>query len=557
MVEQHLGRGFQSSVSPILHVGLGKTTTLDSVVIKWPLGASQTLTNVKVNQRLYINEIEAKRKSTTSTISNTLFTKIDNPINFKDESYGIRDFDRQALIFKDYSKHGPCIKKADLNGDAIEDIIMGGSNGQTAKVYFQNKSGQFILQNSTAFEADKECHDTSIEVFDANGDGHQDIYIGSGGYHDFTADDPRLVDRLYINDGKGNFQKSEMNWKIPISTGIAKANDINGDGFEDLFIGGRLVPGSYPQSPQSFILINDGKGQFSDKTKDYSSEISTLGMVSDAAWVDLDGDKNKELIIVGEWMPLSVYALKNGKMINATAEFFDADLYGLWNSITIADLNKDGKPDFLFGNIGLNHQLKASPERPTELFYSDFDKNGSIDPILCTYIMNQSYPFVTRDELLKQVVPLKKKFTDYATFATAKLENIFSKDEISNANKLKSSHFETMLYLSTKDKKYTRKVIPDIIQASSVYATAVIDVNNDGHIDVVAFGNDTYLPIKLGMMTANRGQVFLGDGQGNFTYLPQHLSGLNAQGDVRSVVVNGNKVIIGASGRELQTYEIR
>ncbi|MFD3004075.1 FG-GAP repeat domain-containing protein, partial [Pontibacter toksunensis] len=235
-------------------------------------------------------------------------------------------------------------------------------------------------------------------------DGKQDLYVVSGGYHDFAPEDALLQDRLYLNDGKGNFTKAaDALPKMLTSTSSASASDINGDGHLDLFVGGRVIPGRYPEIPRSYVLLNDGSGRFKDATASVAPALQNIGMVSDAAWHDLDGDQKPELIVVGEWMPVIVFRNTNGKLADATDAFFDKKYRGWWNKLLIEDFNQDGKPDLVIGNLGLNSQVKASDNQLAELYYKDFDDNGSVDPILTFYIQGKSYPYVTRDELQEQV----------------------------------------------------------------------------------------------------------------------------------------------------------
>jgi enediyne biosynthesis protein E4 len=556
IVEQNLGRGFQSSVSPIIHIGLGKISTLDSVIVEWPLSKTQVFQNVNVNQRLYPNEADATLNGRNIIQNPTYFSQVKNFMDIKDASYGVRDYDRQPLLLKEYSKEGPCMELADINNDGIGDLIFGGIVGVSTKLYLGTKTGGYVLKVIPDFEKSIHCHDATIEVFDANGDGQPDIYIGSGGYHQFAINDTALIDRLYINNGNGNFTQADMGWSEPISTGVVCANDINGDGFMDLFIGGSIVPGRWPEIPKSAILINDKTGKFIDKTQDYNSTISNIGMVTDANWTDLNGDGTKELIIIGEWMPITIFELQGGKLVNVSDQYFDEKLHGLWNALVIEDVNRDGILDILASNFGTNHQLKAVKDQITELYYNDYDDNGSIDPILCTYIMNSSYPYITRDELLKQLVRLKKKFPDYKTFADAKLSDVLTKEEIKSSKRHFVNHLETTLFLGQSSGKYKIQSLPPEIQYSSVHNLLMLDVNNDGNRDLVALGNNSHLQLKVGMVAANYGQLFIGDGKGNFTFVPQYLSGINVKGDVRSVVMDKNKLMIGATGLPLQTYII-
>ena len=557
VAEQHLARGFQSSVSPILHFGLGTSTSVDSMVVRWPSGKMKSYYNIQANQRLYPDENDSEGILNDQFEVEAYFTQEPCPIDHQDIVNTSRDFDRQALLLKNYSRTGPCMKVADLNGDGIIDVIIGGSAGQLTKLYLGNAKGQYVLHHVPDFEKSKNSHDTSIEILDANGDGLLDIYIGSGGYHQFNLGDKDLMDRLYINQGNGTFKLTDLGWTSTTPTAVVKSFDINKDGFSDLIIGGGLLPGRWPEFASTHILVNDKKGKFIDETKKFSSEISNLGIVSDLAWSDLNGDGVMELIVVGDWMPITIFTLENGKLINATKEYINQPLSGLWNTIHVSDLNNDGLDDIVVGNMGTNHQLKASPDQLTEIFYDDFDQNGSIDPILCTYIMGVSYPYVTRDELLKQLVRLKKKFPDYASFANAQLSDILNPQEIKRSKRNFINQFETILLLSQPTKMLKLQTLPIEAQFAPVHEIVTMDVNKDGFQDMLLFGNDTELQLKLGRVAANYGQLFLGDGKGGFTYIPQYISGLNVGGDVRNVSVIKNQLWIGSVGKPLKMYELK
>ena len=256
---------------------------------------------------------------------------------------------------------------------------------------YSAKNGQFIQKKEPAFDADKLSEDADAAFFDANGDGFIDLYVCSGGYHNYTPDDALLQDRLYLNDGKGNFTKATDALPVMhVSKSCVRAADINGDGYPDIFVGGRVIPGRYPETPQSYLLINDGKGHFTDQVAALSPSLQRIGMVTDAAWIDMNADNKKDLVLVGEWMPVTVFINVNGKLENKTSSYFDKEYTGWWNKLLISDFNGDGKPDLVVGNYGLNSQCKVSDKEPAEMYYKDFDDNGSVDPMLCFYIQEKA-----------------------------------------------------------------------------------------------------------------------------------------------------------------------
>jgi len=367
-----------------------------------------------------------------------------------------------------------------------------------------------------------------------------------------------LQDRLYINDGKGNFTKSVGALpEMLVSKSCVRSSDVNGDKFPDLFVGGRVIPGQYPETPQSFLLINDGKGHFKDQITSIAPSLQTIGMVTDAAWIDLNGDKNNDLVLVGEWMPVTVFINSNGKLENKTSNYFDKQYSGWWNKIATGDFNKDGRPDFIIGNQGLNTQCKATEKEPAEMFYKDFDDNGSIDPILCFYIQGKSYPYLTRDELLDQMSIMRTRFTDYKGYADAELKDIFTEQELSGARQLKANYLKTAYFESSADGKLHEKKLPIQAQFSPVFTITPLDYDKDGNEDVLLCGNINHARLRFGKYDANYGFLLKGDGKGNFRYINQQQSGFNVWGDVRSVLQINNALIFGINQQPVKAYKLK
>ncbi|MDR3694486.1 VCBS repeat-containing protein [Mucilaginibacter sp.] len=558
-LEQMPTRGYQSSVSPILHFGLGKDKKIDSLRVIWQRGKTQLLQGVKADQQITLNEKDAafigiiKPKK-----EEPLFTEVKSPITYHEPANTINDFKRQPLLVNPLSFSGPCIVKGDVNGDGLEDIYLGGENGKAGSLYIGQKGGGFALKAEAAFEADKASTDASAVFFDANGDGKPDLYVCSGGYGDFTPDDPLLQDRLYINDGKGNFVKSNNALpKMLSSKSCVKVADINGDGYPDLFVGGRVIPGRYPEAPQSYILVNDGKGHFTDQTLQYNASLKNIGMVTDAAWVDMNGDKKPDLIIVGEWMPITVFENINGKLVDATAKYFDKKYSGWWNCLQVSDINHDGHPDIVAGNLGLNSQCKASDNEPAEMYFKDFDDNGSVDPILCFYIQDKSYPFVTRDELLDQLSVMRGRFPDYKSYADATIDQIFTPDEMKGAKHLAANYLSTACFISNIKGQLHEVPLPLQAQYSPVYTITTLDYDHDGKDDLLLCGNIKNTRIRFGKYDANYGVLLKGDGNGHYTYIPQQQSGFKLQGDVRGVLQIDNKLLFSINQNGIKTYQYK
>ena len=415
-LEQNPSRGYQSSVSPILHFGLGKIDVIDSVRIVWQGGKQQVLKNVQPDQLLTLEEKNASTIYHTVAPPAPLFKEITSPVAFKHQKNTVNDFKRQPLLINPMSFNGPCLAKADINEDGLEDLYVGGGHNQAGALFLQNKNGAFTNKLVPAFETDKNSDDVDAIFFDANGDGFPDLYVASGGYSSYTVDDPLLQDRLYINNKRGGFTKSTTLPKMYSSKSCVSAADFDGDGHQDLFIGGRVIPGRYPEVPPSYLLINDGIGNFKDQISTIAPVLQKSGMITDAGWTDLNNDKKPDLILVGEWMPVTAMINENGKLVDKTSSYFDKSYSGWWNKLLIDDLNGDGKPDLVMGNNGLNSQCKASDQEPAEMYYKDFDDNGSVDPILCLYIQGKTYPHVTRDEILDQMIMMRTRYPDYKSY---------------------------------------------------------------------------------------------------------------------------------------------
>ncbi len=555
VLEQMPSRGYQSSVSPVLHFGLGENKNIDSLMVVWQNGKQQMLASVKADQILTLKEKEATLPYQSPAAANPLFQEVKSPINYTHKSNSINDFKRQPLLVNPLSFSGPCLVKGDVNGDGLEDIYAGGGNGQQGSIWLQQKNGQFIQKKQTAFEADKQCEDADAVFFDANGDGFNDLYVVSGGYHNYAPDDPLLQDRLYINDGKGNYKKiTDALPQMHVSKSCVRVADINGDGHPDLFVGGRVIPGRYPETPQSYLLINDGKGRFKDQTKTIAASLQHIGMVTDAAWIDMNGDKKNDLVVVGEWMPITIFINTNGTLENRTSTYFDKPYCGWWNKLLTDDFNHDGKPDLIVGNVGLNTQCKASDKQPAEMYYKDFDDNGSVDPILCFYIKDTSYPYVSRDELLDQMSNMRTRFTDYNSYADVTLKTIFREDELKDVNHLQANYLKTAYFQSEPNNKFHEKALPLQSQFAPVFTVTSFDYNNDDNRDILLCGNINRARLRFGKDDANYGVLLRGDGKGNFSYVNQQQSGFHLRGDVRSVLNINNTLLFGINQSGIKAY---
>ena len=322
-------------------------------------------------------------------------------------------------------------------------------------------------------------------------------------------------------------------------------------------MGGRVVPGRYPETPKSYLLVNDGKGHFTNQIASLAPALEKVGMVTDAAWIDLNGDGKNDLVVVGEWMPVTVFINANGKFDNKTKDYFTKEYCGWWNKISVGDFNKDGKKDLIIGNLGLNSQCKATDAQPAELYYNDFDNNNYVDPILCFYIQGKSYPYVSRDEMLTQINGLRKKFTDYKSYADATIQDVLTPEQLGSANRLVANYFSTAYFQMGANGKFNEVALPAQAQFSPVFTITQLDYDKDGNMDILLCGNINHARLRFGKYDANYGMLLRNDGKGNFSYINQVQSGLNVKGDVRSVVEVNNNLIFGINQAAAKAYTFK
>ncbi|MEO6313730.1 MAG: VCBS repeat-containing protein [Chitinophagaceae bacterium] len=546
--EQSPVRGFQSSCDPILNFGVGKNAIIDSVLVIWPNDNFQQIFSVKPNQTLLLKINDANKKWVYDTaaakghalLSQTILPAVQHRENI------FNDFTVQSLLPNYLSRQGPCIAVADINHDGLEDFFMGGAKGQPGQLFVQNKDNSFSPKINAAFLKDAAAEDVGATFFDADNDGDADLYVVAGGY-EFDDGDAALQDRLYINDGKGNFTKKEN--ALPVfltSKGCVKATDIDGDGDVDLFVGGRVVPGKYPTAPRSYILLNNGKGNFTDATQQTCAALVQPGMVTDALWMDINNDKQPDLVLVGEWMPIKVFTNAKGVLSDVSSTYIHFASTGWWNRISAADMDGDGDMDLVIGNCGSNTQFHVKEKEPMQIYFKDFDGNGSIDPVLCYYIDGISYPAASRDDLTDQLPGLKKKFLEYKQYANATISDVFSADQLKDAGVLQAATMQTVYLENQGAGGFVLHELPLPAQYAPVYSIVLEDLNNDGKKDILLAGNNTWTRIKFGRYSANHGVLLLGDGKNAFAYAPQDKSGLTLRGNVRSmeVIHAGNKTKI-------------
>ncbi|HXH18728.1 MAG TPA: VCBS repeat-containing protein [Chitinophagales bacterium] len=530
-------RGFQSSVETDLHFGIGKDTVIDVMRVEWPDGIVQELANLASNQIVGLSYYDEKSRvvSRTSAAGKKVFEDItrQSGIEHVHRENDYNDFEKEKLLPHKNSEFGPFISSGDVNGDGLIDFFIGGSAGFSGMLYLQNQKGKFHPAASQPWENEKDCEDMASLLFDCDNDGDLDLYVVSGG-NEFDENSRLLQDRLYKNDGTGIFQRDAYALPIMITSGMRlAAGDYNRDGDMDLFVGGRVIPGRYPFSPRSFLMQNEG-GTFRDVTAEQDVMLSTIGMVTDAEFADYDRDNDLDLIIVGEWMPITVFINDNGRFIFGDKTGLN-DTYGWWHSITKGDVDEDGDIDFIAGNLGLNSKFKANKNSPLHLYCSDFDNSGSADIVIATSEGKNQYPVYGLSRLSEQMPFLRSKFPSYQNFAEATLEDIFTPRELKKALRFQAKEFRSSIILNNGDGTFMMKPLPHEAQTAPVNDIIIKDADSDGNKDLILAGNFYGTDSETPRYDAGTGLLLLGDGAGIFNPVAPIQSGFYADKDVRDL----------------------
>lgn len=551
-LEQMPIRGFQSSVDPRLLFGLGQAG-IDSLVIEWPDLKKSTITDIQTGGDLFIEYDKIKlitksrfidRKQPGRFVDDT---QILSPI-FEHVENDFVDFDRDRLLYHMLSAEGPALCTGDFNGDGITDFFVGGASNQSAMLYMANSQKGFTGLSREVFQKDAISEDVDCACFDADGDGDIDIYVASGG-NEFPESSSALIDRLYRNDGYGNFTKSNAilpTFQFVNSSSVA-ANDLDADGDLDLFVGVRAKPFLIGVPADGYILVNDGSGNFTDQTASVAPGLKQLGLITDAIWSDYDGDNDHDLMVVGEWMGIKLFRNNDGTLEDVSSLSGLDSTNGWWNAIVEEDLDGDGDPDYIVGNHGLNSRFKASKDRPVEIYVNDFDQNGSAESIICTYLGDETYPLALKHDLIRQIPQLQKKYVQYEAYKDQTIEDIFTEDELIAAVRGEVFKLESIVLLNEGEDGFRILDLPLEAQFSPVYAIATDDVDMDGIVDVVLGGNFYYSKPEVGRYDASYGVFLKGRGDGSFEYVPNALCGLFIEDQVRGFsLINhgGNRLLV-------------
>lgn len=513
MAEMFTTRGFMSAVEPLLHFGLG-TEREAKVTVRWPGGRSQVLPRVEADRRLVLRFADATPGAAPAPPAppRTPLTPVASGLDFVHRENDFVDFKREPLLPHMLSRSGPCLATGDVDGDGLEDLFAGGAAGQAGVIYRQRPDGAFEESAQPALSDDSELEDVGAALFDADGDGDLDLYVVSGGT-EFEAGSARYLDRLYRNDGSGRFARDPEAVPNETASGsCVRPADYDGDGDLDLFVGGRVVPGSYPAAPPSLLLRNDG-GRFVDAGAE-TLPRRELGLVTAAAWADLDGDGSPELVLAGEWMPVTVLARRDGRFVDVTAERGLGATNGWWRSLEAADLDGDGDLDLVAGNLGRNSRLRASATEPLRIYARDFDANGSLDAVMSWYDRGTEHPLPQKDLLTGQLPSLKKKFLRYHPYAAAKMSDVFPPEQLDAALKLEVHRLDSTWFEQREDGTFAAHELPLEAQVAPIQGILPGDVDGDGAIDLLLVGNSFETEVETGRFDAFNGLLLRGTGAG-------------------------------------------
>lgn len=561
VAENFQTRGYLSSVETNVFFGLGNDTSIDKIEVYWDNNKISTYNNVKANKVFVAKYDDSQKLIKPQTNKSTLISEItpeDLGIDFRHVENQFNEYQNQILLPHNVSQNGPFTGVADVNGDGLKDLFVGGALGQSGILYTYTANNKYIKNKSQPWSKDNMSEDLGSLFLDVDNDGDQDLYIASGG-SEYKQGDKRLKDRLYINDGKGGFVKKEN--AIPSiyeSTQTVKASDIDNDGDLDLFIGTRGIPGQYGFPATSYLLIND-KGFF---TKSESKVFNEIGMVTDAVFTDIDYDRDDDLIIVGEWMTVTILENNKGNFLNQSIKYgLDETSRGLWWSITASDLDNDGDEDYIIGNLGLNNKFKATSEHPFKVYANDFDNNGTNDIVLAKFYKDDYVPLRGRECTSEQMPYVAQKFKDYSSFASSKLIDILPQETLEKAVVYEISSFESIILINDNG-KLVKSALPIEAQVTPIKASIVLDINKDGIKDIVTVGNHYGVEVETVRYDAGFGTVLLGEGNNIFNAISPTESGFYLPKDSRTISLlkqeneTSNTLIISNNNDKLSFFKV-
>jgi hypothetical protein len=561
-------RGFMSTMDDRAHFGLGSATRVDTLEVLWRDGRYQLLTNLAVDRLLIVKQSDATELKHAPTLAPTSlsagrwFEAMDIPgLKYAQPAVSQVDYNVQALLPYMLSSHGPPVAVADVNGDGLDDIFIGGGAGVPGRLFLQRKDGSFVESSAgQPWEADKACDDWAAIFFDANGDGRPDLYVSSGGYH-LAPESPLLQDRLYINQGGGKFVRDPGALpQMLTSKGVVRVGDYNGDGKPDLFVGGRLTPRKYPYPTRSYILRNDG-GKFTDVTEEVAPELAHPGgMITDALWIDFDGDGRVDLVTAGEWMPIEFYR-NDGKRLNEVTKSTGLPpLRGWWYSLAAGDFDHDGRPDLVAGNLGLNYTYTTSKDSTFGVYAGNFAGNQNTEVILTDDLKGTEYPWAGMAQLGPEIYQLSMRFPTYGSFAGLPLQQAFSSAQLQQALHYQADTFASMYLHNEGDGKFSAHALPNLAQIAPIRGILAKDVDGDGNLDLIVAGNLYDAEPNTARADAGNGLWLRGDGKGHFTPVSPQQSGflapLNVSGLAMISTPSGTAVLVANTGDSLQVVRL-
>jgi hypothetical protein len=560
LLEQMPTRGFQSSVDPRLHFGLGAAESVDSLVVIWPDRRFQVLTDIAVDQQVTLSQSDAEGRyaypGEAQVVDEHLFVDVtaETGIDFVHEETTYYDWNREDLVPHLLSTEGPALATGDVNGDGLGDVFVGGAEHQAGRLLLQQSGGGFRAISGDVFEADSLHEDVDAVFFDADGDGHQDLYVVSGG-NEYWGEHRALSDRLYMGDGEGGFERSTDRLPDIFEQGSCVVpGDFNGDGHLDLFVGSRVVAREYGRIPRSYLLENDGAGRFRDVTSEKADGLGDAGMVTSAAWLDYDTDGQLDLVVVGEWMPIRLFQQSDGRFTERTREVGLSGTNGWWNRVKVADLTGDGHPDLVLGNLGLNSYLRASPQEPVRMYLHDFDRSGTLEQFLTLYKNGVAYPLAGRDELLAVLPHMRGRYVSYVDFGASRLEDIFPESELREAEIREAAVFTSSVALNDGNGAFSLEPLPTEAQFAPINAVLVDDFDGDGTTDLLTAGNFYGVRPIRGRYDASYGLLLRGTGEGRFRPVAIEESGLAMRGQVRDMKflgqADGQRLIVVARNND-------
>ncbi|HZI25943.1 MAG TPA: FG-GAP-like repeat-containing protein, partial [Chryseolinea sp.] len=548
-------RGFQSSVVNYAHFGVGQNEKIDSIIIQWTDDVQLKFKDVKADTILTFTKSTAQRYQFEEKVENaTWFEKV-SIATYRHKETSAPDIKNTRTLLHELSRYGPCLASGDVNGDNLDDFFIGGESGSASRLFIQQNNGRF---SSTSFNVDSTREDGGALFFDADGDGDLDLYVAGASP---SSTQSASLHQTFINDGKGKFSISTLLPEIKVSASCIASADYDGDGDLDLFVGARFKPNEYPFNARSYILRND-REKFKDVTAQLNSQLENPGLINSAVWADIDRDEKPDLVLAGEWMPIRIFINKESSFEELTEEFGLGKTNGWWNCVKAADLNADGYVDIIAGNTGTNSYFKPTPEHPVEIVAKDFDKNGSIDPIVTYFNPIDDNRFMVHNRLvvIDQIPSIKKRFETFTQFATTPFEKAFSKEERADAMKAHVNSLSSNVLMNNGGKSFSARPLPEIAQLSTINDILTEDVNEDKHVDIVLIGNNYAQETLFGRYDASIGTILLGDGKGGWKNLEARTSGFLAEGNAKYIRslrgVNRNIYIIVNNNDSLDCFVV-